>query len=141
GYRTTPRQVEAVLWRSAPGARNLRAVMRGEVHVTLSQLERAFLKLLRDAGLPLPVTNRVASGRRVDCRWPEYRLTVELDSYRFHNSRYSWEQDRKGEREVRKRGDVFRRFTYGDVTEDPEYVLGELRVLLGRDLQGDPVQR
>jgi hypothetical protein len=38
-YRTTPRQVEAVLPRNAPGAAKLRAVMRGDTHVTLSQLE------------------------------------------------------------------------------------------------------
>ena len=40
--------------RTAPGAAKLRRVMRGDVHVTLSGLERRFLALLRDAGLPLP---------------------------------------------------------------------------------------
>jgi very-short-patch-repair endonuclease len=133
-YRTTPRHVEAVLARrpGSPGRRNLTAVMRGEVHVTLSQLERAFLKLLRDAGLPLPVTNRVAGGYRVDCRWPEHRLTVELDSYRFHNSYHSWEQDHRRAREARGRGDEFRRYTWRDITEDSEFVATELRALLTR---------
>ena len=131
-YRTTPRQVEALLARlpNAPGRANLREVLRGGVHVTLSKLERVFLSLLRGARLPLPKTNRPAGTKRVDCRWPEHRLTVELDSYRFHNSRYAWEQDRRREREARIRGDEFRRFTYGDITEDPDYVLGELRPLL-----------
>jgi hypothetical protein len=80
--------------------------------------------------LPLPVLNRPAGGRHVDCRWPEHRLTVELDGYRFHNSRHSWEQDRRREREARARGDDFRRYTYGDVTEDPTFLLAELRSLL-----------
>jgi hypothetical protein len=66
----------------------------------------------------------------VDCRWPEHRLTVELDSYQFHNSRYSWEQDRRREREARAREDTFRRYTYGDVVEDPRFVLAELGALL-----------
>jgi hypothetical protein len=122
-YRTTPRQVEAVLPRNAPGAAKVRAVMRGDTHVTLSQLEREFLKLLRDAGIPLPITNRVAGGKRVDCRWPDRKLTVELDSYRFHNSRYSWEQDRVRERQARRRGDEFRRYTWRDVTEEPQSVI------------------
>lgn len=104
--------------------------MGGDVHVTLSYLERAFLKLLRAAPLPLPVTNRVASGRRVDCRWPEQRLTVELNSYRFHNSRYAWEQDYRREREARSRKDRFRHYTFGDVLEDPRYMLRELQELL-----------
>jgi hypothetical protein len=66
----------------------------------------------------------------VDCRWPEHKLTVELDSYGFHNSRYSWEQDRRREREARARGDEFRRYTYGDVFEEPELMLAELRALV-----------
>ena len=131
-YRTTPAHVKAILSQrpNARGAKRLRVVMEGDVHVTLSTLERAFLALLRREELPLPITNRVASGRRVDCRWPDYRLTVELDSYRFHNSRYSWEQDRRREREARHRGDEFRRYTFGDVLEDPAYMLRELRDLL-----------
>ena len=133
-YGTTPRQVNAVLRRrpNAAGAARLRAVIEGDVKVTLSKLERAFLRLLRDEGLPLPETNRPAGGRRVDCRWPERRLTVELDSYTFHNSRHAWEQDRCREREARARGDEFRRYTYGDVMEDPRFMLGELRTLLAR---------
>jgi very-short-patch-repair endonuclease len=122
-YRTTPRQVDAVLPRTAPGAAKLRAVMRGDVHVTLSQLERAFLELLREAGVPLPQTNRVAGSKRVDCRWPDQKLTVELDSYRFHNSRHAWEQDHERARQARKRGDEFRRYTWRDITEDAESVI------------------
>ena len=99
-HRTTPAQVEAVLARRprAKGATTSRTVLRGEVRVSLSELERRFLALLRKAGLVLPQTNRVAGGRRVDCRWPELRLTVELDSYTYHHSRHAWEQDRRRER-------------------------------------------
>ena len=131
-YGATPASVEAVLARrpSSPGARKLRRVVHGDVHVTLSALESRFLELLRDEGLPLPITNRPAGGRRVDCRWPEHRLTIELDGYRFHNSRHSWEQDRRREREARARGDEFRRYSYDDVTADPTLMLAELRPLL-----------
>jgi very-short-patch-repair endonuclease len=131
-YRTTPAQVEAVLALrpNVPGARQLRRVIHGDVHVTLSRIESRALELLRGEGLDLPMTNRPAGGRRVDCRWPEHRLTVELDGYRFHNSRYSWEQDRRREREARARGDEFRRYSYGDVMVDPTFMLAELRMLL-----------
>jgi hypothetical protein len=131
-HRTTPAHVEAVLARrpNSPGAAKLRSVLRGDVPVTLSRLEERFLELLRDAGLALPQTNRRAGTRRVDCRWPEQRLTVELDSYRYHSSRHAWEQDRRREREARARGDEHRRFTYGDVFEHPAPMLAELRGLL-----------
>jgi len=130
-HRTTPRSVRPVLARrlNTKGAAKLRAVLEGEP-VSLSRLESRFLALLREAGLPLPITNKVASGRRVDCRWPEHRLTVELDSYRFHNSRHAWEADRRREREAYARGDEFRRFTYGDVFERTEALLRELTALL-----------
>ena len=132
-YRTTPRHVDAVLARrpNAKGAANLRAVMSGEARVSLSRLEGRFLELLREHGLPLPLTNRPAGGRRVDCRWPGQRLTVELDSYGFHNSRHSWEQDHRREREAYARGDQLRRYTWGDVFEQPAAMLGELRAVLG----------
>jgi very-short-patch-repair endonuclease len=131
-HDTTPGQVEAVLAKRplTKGARNLRAVLRGDMPVTLSELERRFQKRLREAGLPLPKTNKRAHGRRVDCRWPDHRLTVELDSYRYHHSRHAWEQDRRREREARARGDEFRRYTYGDVVESPRLMLAELRALL-----------
>ena len=133
-YGTTPGDVEAVLERrpTSPGAAQLRRVLHGDVRVTLSTLERRFLALLNAENLPLPLTNRIASGRRVDCRWPTHRLTVEVDGYRFHRSRHAWEQDRRREREARARGDEFRRYTYGDVLEDPRFMLPELRNLLHR---------
>lgn len=76
-YGTTPRQVEGVLLRrpNAPGTRQLRAVLQGDVKVTLSKLEQRFLELLRHERLELPQTNRPAGTRRVDCRWPSHRLT------------------------------------------------------------------
>jgi hypothetical protein len=100
--------------------------------VVLSHLERQFLQVLREQGFPVPVTNRVASRRRVDCRWPDHHLTVELDSYRFHNSRHAWEQDRRREREAYARGDQHRRYTYGDVFEHPGAMIAELAQLLPR---------
>jgi very-short-patch-repair endonuclease len=137
-YNTTPHQVDEILLRrpNAPGTRTLRAVLHGDVKVTLSKLEQRFLALLQDEGLALPQTNRPAGTRRVDCRWPSHRLTVELDGYRYHRSRHAWEQDRRREREARARGDEVRRYTYGDVLERPALMLAELRALLRASTEG-----
>ena len=130
-YRTTPRHVEAVLARrpKAKGAAKLRAVIHGDAPVLIAALERAFFQVLREERLPLPETNRHAGGRRVDCRWPD-ELTVELDSFRYHNSRVAWERDREREREARKREEEFRRYTWADVVEDRREMVRELRKLL-----------
>jgi very-short-patch-repair endonuclease len=131
-HRVTPAIVRVVVARqpNARGARKVREIFDGEVRITLSALERDFLAVLRSSGLPLPQTNRLVDGRYVDCHWPEYRLTVELDGYRYHRTRHAWEQDRRREREARARGDEFRRYTYGDVREDQTLMLTELNGLL-----------
>jgi len=137
-HGTTPEEVEEVLGRrpKAKGAAALRNVLWGEQGRTLSGLEREFLRMLRKHHLPLPMTNRLAGGRLVDCRWPERKLTVELDSYRYHRSRHAWELDRKREREAYARGDQFRRFTWGDIVENPASTLRELRTILS----GPPIR-
>ena len=114
----------------AKGAKRLRLVLHGDAPVLLSKLEKRFRNLLKDHGLPLPLTNRPAGAHYVDCRWPHHRLTVELDSYTFHNSRHAFENDHRRERDAYARGDQFRRYTYGDVFERPETVLRELIPLL-----------
>jgi very-short-patch-repair endonuclease len=131
-YRTGPDDVEAVLKRkpNSKGAKELRAIMRGKL-ISLSRLERAFIKLCNEHNLALPRTNTSIGGRFVDCHWPEHKLTVELDSYRYHASRHSWEQDRKRERQARARGDDFRRYTSDDVFEDPGPLLSELSPIVG----------
>lgn len=132
-HRVEPDDVEAILSRrhNWPGCRALRAVLWGETPVTLSRLESRFLQRLKEGGLPRPDCNHPAGGRFVDCRWPDHRLTVELDSYRYHRTRHAWEQDRKREREARARGDDFRRFSYDDVFDDPRAMLRELSKALG----------
>jgi very-short-patch-repair endonuclease len=114
--------------RGAP--QRLLAILEGDAPVLLSQLERGSRALLRKEGLRLPMTNKPAGAHYVDCRWPHYKLTVELDSYRFHRTRHAWEQDRRRDRAARARGDEFRRYTWADVFEDPDQMLAELRELL-----------
>ncbi len=134
-HGTTPRHVKAVLERrpNARGAAKLKCILVGDARVVLSRLEKGFIKLLASDGLPLPLTNRPAGGYRVDCRWPEFRLTVELDSYRYHNSRHAWAQDHRREREARARGEDFRRYNWDDVFETPARTLVELRPVLRGD--------
>ena len=133
-HGTTPGQVKAVLARrgNAKGAANMREVTGVRVPVSLSQLERAFIALLRKHGLPLPRTNRKIGSHRVDCHWPEYGLTVELVSYLFHNTRWSWEQDHERRREARARGEGHLQYTWRDVVEVPGPTVAELRTLIDR---------
>jgi predicted transcriptional regulator of viral defense system len=131
-HGTRPEHIEAVLSRypNAKGATTLRAIALGDHPTLLSKLERHFRTLLRTNALDLPQTNRKQGAHYVDCRWPQHRLTVELDSYRFHRTRQAWEEDRQRERAARARGDEFRRYTWRDVVEEPAGTVAELRALL-----------
>jgi very-short-patch-repair endonuclease len=131
-HRLQPEDVEGVLGRmpNATGAATLRSILRGDTKISLSKLESRFLEVLEEHGLDLPETNRRVGGRYVDCRWPKRRLTVELDSYRYHASRHAWEQDRKRERQARARGDDFRRYTWDDVNDNVRALVRELRPVI-----------
>jgi hypothetical protein len=131
-FGTTPRHVEAVLERrpNSKGAKTLRLIASGGVKVTLSVLEDGFFDALRAAGFPLPDSNKRVGKHRVDCHWSKYGVTVELVSFRYHNSKYAWDKDHDREREARMRGEEWRQFTYDDVFKDQTYMLGELRKLL-----------
>jgi hypothetical protein len=132
-FRVKPHHVEAVLTRrpNAKGAKTLTRVILGDERVLLSELERGFIALLRRHNLPLPQTNIPRDGHWVDCWWPEHKLTVELDTYRYHSTRHAWEQDQRRERKARRaRGGEYRRYVWGDVFENGDATAAELRQLL-----------
>jgi hypothetical protein len=133
-WKLKPHHVEAVLERrpNAKGAKKLRRVMNGDTRALLSELERGFIALLQANDLPLPKTNIPVDGHWVDCRWEELALTIELESYEFHNTRHAWETDHKRERKARKRGDEYRRYFWSDIFETPEETAADVRQLLTR---------
>jgi hypothetical protein len=61
-----------------------------------SWLEDAFRRFTARHDLPMPITSAILphNGREVDALYPEHRLIVELDSWRYHSSRTSFERDR-----------------------------------------------
>jgi hypothetical protein len=128
-HRLTAADVAAAMARRGRvnGAPKLRAIYEGDAAVLLSRLEKAFVRLLVRAGLPLPQTNRKQGSFYVDCRWPG--LTVELLGYRFHGSRQAWTKDQRRQREAYARGDEFRTYTWDDVHGTPDVVLRELTPL------------
>lgn len=113
------------------GAAKLRAIYVGDSAVLLSRLERAFMGLLRAARLPLPVTNRKEGSFYIDCRWPG--LTVKLVSFAYHATRREWKRDQRRAREAYARGDEFRTYTWDDVHDTPDVVVGELTPLIPMD--------
>jgi hypothetical protein len=62
---------------------------------TRSRLERNLRRLLREHGLPQPISNGIVHGYEVDLHWPEHNLVAELDGYAYHaHRRGAFETDR-----------------------------------------------
>jgi predicted transcriptional regulator of viral defense system len=121
-----PAIVEACIARNPhkQGAAKLRRALRADV--TLSELEAGFVALLRRYGLPLPRTNIDHHGDKVDCHWPDYGVTIELVSYRYHATRHAFEQD-----VARRRRTSHIAYSYGDVFERGRQTAAEVAALLG----------
>jgi len=97
---------------------------------TRSGLERRFLALCRDAGLPLPVVNAVVEGYEVDAFWPNKKLVVELDSRTYHHTPTAFEQDRIRDAALQLAGHRVLRITDRRLTREPVTTAEAVRLLL-----------
>lgn len=133
-YRVTPAQIEACIARN-PTKKGIAKLRRAYgADATLSELEKGLLRLLDHHGLPRPRTNIDLKGDKVDCHWPQHGLTIELQSYGFHATRWAFENDN-----TRRRRSRHLPFTWGDVFERGAQTAAEMRELLatsGHDAQG-----
>ncbi len=98
---------------------------------TRSPLEQRFFELCRTAGLPLPSMNATVGGFVVDAFWPDRRVVVELDSWKFHKSREQFERDRERDAVLQLAGHRVLRLTDRRLDQERETVLRELRLLCG----------
>ena len=98
---------------------------------TRSELERLFLELCEEAGLPPPLVNTIVAGFEVDIVWPEARLVVELDSHEFHRTRAAFERDRVRDAALQVAGHRVLRVTHRRLTRDRARIVDELEALLG----------
>jgi very-short-patch-repair endonuclease len=97
---------------------------------TRSELERRFLRLCREAGLPPPAINVPVAGVEVDFLWPGARVVVELDGYAFHRDRAAFERDRVRDAKLQLAGYRVLRVTYRRLVEEADAVIAEVSALL-----------
>ncbi len=117
------------------GARRVRAALdayRPEGQFTRSGLERRFLELVRDAGLPEPAMNSFVAGYELDAYWDDVRFGVELDVFATHGSRLSFEEDRVRDERLLAAGIETVRITGSRLEREAEAVVGSLRRHLAR---------
>ena len=110
--------------------RELLADLHGEPAPVKNELERLFLELVREAGLPLPVVNARVGPYEADFHWPAARLIVETDGRQTHDTPHQFEEDRRRDLELALASWRVVRISWRQVTHEPESVVALLRSLL-----------
>jgi very-short-patch-repair endonuclease len=106
-----------------PGAAKLRHILdRRTFRLTKEELERRFLPLARQAGLPVPLTGQFVNEFEVDFYWPDLGLVVETDGLRYHRTPAEQARDRLRDQAHTAAGLTQLRFTHEQVRYQPEYV-------------------
>jgi hypothetical protein len=93
----------------------------------LSELEKLFLELCQDHAIPAPSSNVLVEGHKVDFHWHAERVVVELDGWAYHRTRVSHERDHAQTTELELAGYEVLRFTYRQVTDQPDRVIARVR--------------
>jgi very-short-patch-repair endonuclease len=107
-----------------------RRVVHAPHRFTRSGLERRVLRLIREAGLPLPETNQVVLGWEVDCLWRAQRAVLEVDALHTHRDVGVFERDRRKQNSLEDAGYRVRRVT-DTMVHEPGEVVRTVRRLLG----------
>ena len=119
--------------RGRAGTARLKAALREHTPGTTrtrTPLEETFYVLVREAGLPQPEVNAKLGSYTVDFLWRERRLAVETDGGASHDRATQRERDSRRDAWLTTAGYRTERFTWRQVSERPQEVLGVLDSLL-----------
>jgi hypothetical protein len=117
--------------------RELLSALLDEPAPTRTELERLFLELVLELGLPIPVVNAYVGAYQVDFHWPRHRLIVETDGRATHDTPHQFEEDRRRDLELTLAGWHVVRIGWRQLVHEPERVAE----LLTSRLRSQPRQR
>jgi very-short-patch-repair endonuclease len=125
------------LGRPVRGNARLRQVARTLMVGAEAESERRLQRLLRRHGIvgwvanhPLLVDGRLIA--RIDIAFPAQRLAIEVDGLAYHADRVRFQRDRTRQNDMVNLGWTVLRFTWQDITADPEQVIAVVRRALHR---------
>ena len=113
--------------RGAKLLRRLLADLSDEPPPTAIEIERRFLELIGEAGLPYPVVNGYIGVLQVDFHWPARRLIVETDGRETHGHVIAFHRDRDRDLELTLAGWHVIRLTWRQILHEPERVVAAVR--------------
>jgi very-short-patch-repair endonuclease len=129
------RDVQKRLSEQRQGNQQLRKVWHVVADGGESEAERMFIALLRhegitgwQAGYRVMVNGRLVA--KVDVAFPAVGLAIEIDGFAYHSNTERFQRDRTRQNALIALGWKVIRFTWTDLTESPEYILGLIHNIL-----------
>jgi very-short-patch-repair endonuclease len=112
------------------GSPAARILLQGAADGARSHAERLLLQLLKSAGITGWTANYSIGRYKVDVAFPGHMLVVEIDGWAFHSDPVAFREDRARQNQIALLGWQVLRFTWFDLTEQPERVIAEIRRVL-----------
>lgn len=117
----------------SPAARRLLTTADDGAH---SAAERLLISLLRRAGVTGWKANQRVGRWEVDVVFRDPKTAIEVDGLAFHTDPEAFQRDRLKQNELSLMGYRVLRFTWLDLNEYPERVIGEIELAIGRRAGG-----
>jgi very-short-patch-repair endonuclease len=115
-----------------PGVGRLKRILDAQTFSRAANaLERRFLAIVREAGIPPPETQRRLGPNRVDFFWPDLGFVVETDSLRHHRTAAEQAVDLGRDQAHARAGLRSLRFTHSQVFHRPGHVRAVLQDAFG----------
>jgi hypothetical protein len=126
-------RLEQLRCRGRDGVAVLEAILSARAEsATESWLERELLRVVDEAGLPLPICQERVAARgafvaRVDFLYPEVRIVIEVSGAIAHASAEQRASDASRRNRLLLQGYLVLEFTYEQVVRSPEMVVAAIR--------------
>jgi very-short-patch-repair endonuclease len=117
--------------------RELQAAGRKPLFLRSKAEERALLLMVR-ARLPMPQANVRVAGLEVDFVWRSAGVVLEVDGLEFHGGDVAFHRDRARDRTLVAAGFQVLRFTWRQLSDEPEACIGALAVALSPRIRARP---
>jgi very-short-patch-repair endonuclease len=132
------RRLDALARKGRPGIAAMRALLEardGSLSVPMSVFETRLLRELKRARIPPPACqyevrhegNHIAT---VDFAWPERRLAIEADGFKWHSARTRFERDRGRRNAMTLVGWRVIHVTWTGLSGQPDRVIADVRKAL-----------
>ncbi len=100
--------------------------------VIRSEFESLFRSVCQEGGLPVANTNVKIGAWEVDAVFPNERVAIELDSYRWHGGRWQFHRDRRKGLAISRAGYELLRISWPQLKYDRRDVIEAVKYALAR---------